>query len=173
MNVEASWCGLKLGCSSGLYLTTKAKSNSACKHTDTKNRGEKGVMQAIAQGDKRMLVCSLARELIGQLQLLNRIEKHQLSFSLRSQKITGIVTTAAASWGRRQATFLIYLVVDTLAVESYVNGEGGGVVVRDEQRLLVRFVPHHKVQRGGALMEKTHVGYQEDRRGTEREETCC
>lgn len=116
---------------------------------------------------------SLAHELIGQLQLLNRIEKHQLSFSLRSQKITGIVTTAAASWGRRQATFLIYLVVDTLAVESYVNGEGGGVVVRDEQRLLVRFVPHHKVQWGGALMEKTHVGYQEGRRGTKREETCC
>lgn len=82
-----------------------------------------------------------------------------------SQKITGIVATTAACGGRRQATALIYLVVDALAVESYVNGEGGGVVVRDEQWLLVGLVPHHKVQRGGALTERRHVGQQEDRRG--------
>lgn len=41
-------------------------------------------------------------------------------------------------------------------------------MVRDEQRLLVGLVPHHKVQRGGALTERRHVGQQEDRRG-ERE----
>lgn len=47
---------------------------------------------------------------------------------------------------------LIYLVVDAFAVESYVNSEGGRVVVRHEQWLLVRFVPHHEVQRSGTLM---------------------
>lgn len=48
----------------------------------------------------------------------------------------------------------IYLVVNVFAVESYVNSECGGVVVRLEQRLLVGFVPHHKVQGIGALMRE-------------------
>lgn len=36
-------------------------------------------------------------------------------------------------------------------------------MVRDEQRLLVGLVPHHKVQRGGALVKRRHVGQQEHR----------
>lgn len=48
----------------------------------------------------------------------------------------------------------IYLVVNAFAVESYVNSECGGIVVRDEQGLLVRFVPHHKVQGSGTLMRE-------------------
>lgn len=47
-----------------------------------------------------------------------------------------------------------YLEVNAFPVESNVNSECGGVVVRDEQRLLIRFIPHHKVQGIGALMRK-------------------
>ena len=48
----------------------------------------------------------------------------------------------------------IYLIINVFAVESYVNSECGGVVVGDEQGLLVRFVPDHKVQWIGTLMRK-------------------
>lgn len=36
-------------------------------------------------------------------------------------------------------------------------------MVRDEQRLLVGLVPHHEVQRSGALVKRRHVGQQEHR----------
>lgn len=49
---------------------------------------------------------------------------------------------------------LIYLVVNAFAVESYVNSECGGVMVRDEQGLLVMFVPHNKVQGCVTLMRE-------------------
>ena len=52
------------------------------------------------------------------------------------------------------ALLLIYLVINAFAVESYVNSECGGIMVRHEQGLLVRFVPHHEVERGGTLMRE-------------------
>ena len=45
-----------------------------------------------------------------------------------------------------------YLVVNVFGVERYVYSESGGIVVRPQQGLLVRFVPHHKVQVGLTLM---------------------
>lgn len=49
---------------------------------------------------------------------------------------------------------LICLVVSAFAVASYVNSECGVIMVRLEQGLLVRFVPHHKVQGSGTLMRE-------------------
>ncbi len=45
----------------------------------------------------------------------------------------------------------VYLVVDALAVQGDVDGEGGGVVMRPQRRLLVRTVTHHKVHDGLSL----------------------
>lgn len=49
---------------------------------------------------------------------------------------------------------LIYLIINVFAVESYVNSKSGGVMMRGEQGLLVRLIPHYKVQVGGTLMRK-------------------
>lgn len=45
--------------------------------------------------------------------------------------------------------------------------------MRDEQRLLVGLVPHHKVQRGGALVKRRHVGQQEHRSQGENLPVSC
>ena len=50
-----------------------------------------------------------------------------------------------------------YLVVDALTVQGDVDGEGGGVVMRPQSRLLVRTVTHHKVHDGLRLHTHTHT----------------
>lgn len=53
---------------------------------------------------------------------------------------------------------LIYLIVNFFAVESYINSESRCIVVRGEQGLLVRFVPHYEVEvRDTLIREETHV----------------
>lgn len=51
-------------------------------------------------------------------------------------------------------TSLIYLIINAFPVESYVNSESGRIMMRGEQGLLVRLIPHYKVQVGGTLMRK-------------------
>ncbi len=45
----------------------------------------------------------------------------------------------------------VYLIVNALPVQGDVDGEGGGVVVRPQRRLLVRTVTHHKIHDGLSL----------------------
>jgi len=45
----------------------------------------------------------------------------------------------------------VYLVVDVFTVQGDVDGEGGGVVVRPQRRLLVGTVAHHEVHDGLGL----------------------
>lgn len=53
---------------------------------------------------------------------------------------------------------LVYLIINAFAVESYVNSKSGRVMMRGEQGLLVRLIPHYKVQVGGTLMRKGDMG---------------
>ena len=50
----------------------------------------------------------------------------------------------------------VYLVVVVLPVQGDVDGEGGGVVMRPQIRLLIRAVTHHEVHDGLSL--HTHRG---------------
>lgn len=130
---------------------------------------QKGVMQAfIAQ---KLLVWP-QRECVNMCapsQLLLNKEKHQLGFPLQhslsemeQKKQRERCRSPASSCPVACVTcrlLLIYLVVHTFAVESYVNSECGGVMVRLEQGLLVRFVPHHEVQGSRTLMKEDTILY--------------
>lgn len=50
-----------------------------------------------------------------------------------------------------------HLIVDANSVQGNVDGEGGGVVVGHEGRLLVRFVANHKGQFKLGLREENKV----------------
>lgn len=145
------------------------------RHGEEERERERGVMQAFAKGDKRMLARLPARSLLDHWSaaapeqdrkasapsFFPAVLLHSRHEAARRPPTPSLVCSQRGRGGCRQVDLHIYLVVDTLPVESYVNGEGGGVVVRNEQRLLVRLVPHHKVQRGRALMGRRHVGHQE------------
>lgn len=55
------------------------------------------------------------------------------------------------------------LIVDVLVVEGDVDGEGGGVVVRPQRRLLIRTIPDHEVHDGLGLWVVSRVQLLGDR----------
>lgn len=156
VNVEASWCGLKEGCSSGLYLTTKAKSNWACKHTDRKESC-KHSQRNCSSGLWRRVCERPPHSSCSTKKSVSSVPGPAFSSRDGAEKQREKCRSPASSCPVASVTcqlLAIYLVVNVFAVESYVNSECGGVMVRDEQRLLIRFVPHHKVQGGGTLIRE-------------------
>lgn len=51
----------------------------------------------------------------------------------------------------------VYLIVDVLSVQGNVDGESGRVVMRPQERLLVRTITYHKVHDGLSLNTHTHT----------------
>lgn len=135
VKVEASWWGLNEGCSSGLYLTTNAKSNWACKERQDTH----------TQMQKRS--CSIHEQERGEADR----GKAQLPCIVTAARVSPFRCVFSSSICE---TSLIYLIINVFAVESYVNSKSRRIMMRGEQGLLVRLVPHYKVQVGGTLMRK-------------------
>lgn len=47
-----------------------------------------------------------------------------------------------------------HLIVDSGLIEGYIYGVGGGVVVRAQERLFIRLVPHHEVHNSSRRLEE-------------------
>lgn len=73
------------------------------------------------------------------------------------QQPSALKTTHRERAHRTVLSQTAHLVIDAHLVERDVYGEGGGVVVRPQRRLLVRLVSHHEGQVKLSLQERRPV----------------